>query len=248
MKKRLSFAVVLILLFSLIIVPGFSSQDIRVTVDGRNVEFDVPPTVIEGRTLVPLRGIFEALGVTPVWHASTRTVTAQRGSRNIELPLDSHQAKINGQTIEVDVPGTLIGGRTMVPARFIAESLEANVGWDAANRIVLITSGVEEEEEEEVPVQLQDLEVHFVDVGQGDAILVISPNGSVMLVDGGPRTAGEKIVSYLKAAGITSIDKLVATHPHEDHIGGLLSVLDEFEVKKVMIVDSHTLLKHTIVI
>ncbi|WP_453992081.1 cell wall-binding repeat-containing protein [Bacillus nitroreducens] len=77
------------------------------------------------------------------------------------------------------------------------------------------------------------LTVHFIDVGQGDSILV-QTQGKTLLVDGGNRSAGQKVVSYLKKAGITSIDYLIATHPDADHIGGLIDVLNSFKVGKVL--------------
>ncbi len=86
---------------------------------------------------------------------------------------------------------------------------------------------------EEVEQPDEHLVMHFIDVGQGDCILIEGPSGKVMLIDAGPRTAGEKVVSYLKSAGISSIDKFVATHPHEDHIGSFTVVADNFPVKKV---------------
>ncbi len=76
------------------------------------------------------------------------------------------------------------------------------------------------------------LEVHFLDVGQGDSILVKYGNKS-MLVDGGPIDAGQPVASYLKSQGINTIDVLVSTHPHADHIGGLLTVLKEFPVRVI---------------
>lgn len=76
------------------------------------------------------------------------------------------------------------------------------------------------------------LEVHFIDVGQGDSILVKYGNKS-MLVDGGPGEAGASVASYLKSLGVSTIDVLVSTHPHADHIGGLLTVLREYPVKVV---------------
>lgn len=76
----------------------------------------------------------------------------------------------------------------------------------------------------------KDMKVHFIDVGQGDAILVQSPNGKNMLVDGGPKAAGSKVVSFLKSKGVKRLDYVVATHPDADHIGGLEAVLNAFPV------------------
>ncbi len=79
----------------------------------------------------------------------------------------------------------------------------------------------------------ETLGVHFIDVGQGDAILLETPN-VVILVDGGVRTAGEIVVQYLVDRGIREIDLIIATHPHADHIGGLIEVLRSFKVHHVI--------------
>lgn len=78
-----------------------------------------------------------------------------------------------------------------------------------------------------------DLEVHFIDVGQGDSILIKS-EGENMLIDGGKRSVSEKLVNYLKEEGVEEIKYVVGTHPHEDHIGGLIEVLNNFNVKNIM--------------
>jgi len=84
-----------------------------------------------------------------------------------------------------------------------------------------------------VPAAAGNVSVHFIDVGKGDAMLVRAGDRN-MLVDGGRRDEGPKVASYLKSRGITSIDVLVSTHPHADHIGGLLTILKEFPVKRVV--------------
>ncbi len=78
-----------------------------------------------------------------------------------------------------------------------------------------------------------ELKVYFLDVGQGDATLVQFPSGKWMLIDGGERHQGEKVVTMLQEAGVKEIDILVATHPDSDHIGGLPQVLQSFPVKSV---------------
>jgi len=77
------------------------------------------------------------------------------------------------------------------------------------------------------------LKVHFLDVGQADSILVQLPNGQSMLVDAGNNADGPSVVSYLKQQGIKKIDYLVATHPHEDHIGGMDNVIRSFDIGQV---------------
>jgi competence protein ComEC len=79
------------------------------------------------------------------------------------------------------------------------------------------------------------LSIHFIDVGQGDAILIQSPLGKTMLVDGGDskNECVRKLLDYLRKADISNLDIIVATHPHVDHIGGLISVLEQFEVGRV---------------
>lgn len=78
------------------------------------------------------------------------------------------------------------------------------------------------------------LEVHFIDVGQGDSILVKLSSGENILIDGGDRSAGPIVTEYLRSQDVTEIDLMVSSHPHQDHIGGLISVLNEFPVKRVL--------------
>jgi competence protein ComEC len=79
------------------------------------------------------------------------------------------------------------------------------------------------------------LTITVLDVGQGDSILIESPSGKRMLVDGGERAMGEKVVvPFLRKKGISRLDVVVLTHPHEDHVGGLPAVLSKIEVKTVL--------------
>lgn len=77
------------------------------------------------------------------------------------------------------------------------------------------------------------IRVDFIDVGQGDSSLIRLPNQQTILIDGGPRSSSEKLISFLDKEGLETIDYLIATHPHEDHIGGLPDVLDKYKVKNV---------------
>ena len=76
------------------------------------------------------------------------------------------------------------------------------------------------------------LQVHFIDVGQGDSTLIIGPDGKVVLIDGGE--AGSGALAYLEDKGIKRVDLMIATHPHADHIGGLVDVLQSLQVDEVI--------------
>src|SRR5262249_30329988 len=80
------------------------------------------------------------------------------------------------------------------------------------------------------------LQIHMLDVGQGDSLLIITPEHKVVLIDAGLAKAGDRVVEDLGRLGVTQIDLAVATHPHADHIGGMLDVLKAVPVK--MFLDS----------
>ena len=117
-----------------------SSGAVNVTLDGKSLSFVVPPQIINGRTLVPLRVIFEALGASVEWKDSTQTVTAVRGNTTISLRIGSNVLTKNGASVTLDVPAQLIDSRTMVPARAVAEAFGADVKWVEATQTVIITT------------------------------------------------------------------------------------------------------------
>jgi competence protein ComEC len=77
------------------------------------------------------------------------------------------------------------------------------------------------------------LKIHFINVGQADSILIQSSEGKFVLVDGGNNEDGPSVVNYLKSQGVKELAAVVATHPHEDHIGGLDTVINSFRVSSV---------------
>ena len=103
------------------------------------------------------------------------------------------------------------------------------------------TEDIDDLEEDEFPAFTEELKVHFIDVGQADSILIQLPNEQTMLVDGGNSVDANTIMGYLLSHNITSIDYLIATHPHADHIGGLPAIIDSMDIQNVyMPRKSHT--------
>lgn len=99
--------------------------------------------------------------------------------------------------------------------------------------IFLLAGCTEAIQTEKIPVTAgHDMRLHFIDVGQGDSILIESPNGKTMLVDGGVKGAGPQVVSYLREIGVSKLDIVVATHPDADHIGGLIPVLNSMTIEQ----------------
>lgn len=122
---------------------GLHAQQISVSVNGETVQFaGTRPLTVQGRVLVPLRGVLEKMGAYVDWVPPSRTVIAQKGDTYVELPVGATTATVNGRQMALDVPATIIAGSTMVPLRFLGEALGADVRWEPATRTVIInTSG-----------------------------------------------------------------------------------------------------------
>lgn len=81
-----------------------------------------------------------------------------------------------------------------------------------------------------------EIQVHFIDVGQGDSILIMAPEGNI-LIDAGPNDCEDALESYLDDLGITTLHCVIATHPHEDHIGSMDMIFEEFQVNTLIMPD-----------
>ena len=123
-------------------------DDINVLLNDFYITFaDQPPVMVENRTLVPFRGVFEAMGAEELeWDPDTRTVTAARGGIELILTIDSNIILVNGEEVEIDVPAQIMNDRTLVPIRGIFEAFGAYVDWEPDTRTVIIIDVLIEEE------------------------------------------------------------------------------------------------------
>lgn len=113
---------------------------IKVLINNEELISDIPPIVRSNRTLVPLRAIFETLGLTVGWDEATKTITGEKEGVKITLTVNSKDAVANDIPVKLDSPATIVNRRTMVPVRFIAESLGADVQWEKDTKTVIITN------------------------------------------------------------------------------------------------------------
>ena len=139
MKRILSLLIAAALMFTM--APAMAEQPtIKVVLDGNYIQFDVQPQLINDRTMVPVRAIFEALDATVDWDDTTRTVTSTKGDTKISLSIDDNTLYKNEDTITLDVPAKLIDKRTLVPVRAISEAYGCYVDWNEGTNTVVIIS------------------------------------------------------------------------------------------------------------
>lgn len=109
----------------------------RVKVNKSQISFDVQPINVNGRILVPLRGVFESLGAQVSWNPSFKTITAIKNNTTLTMQIGSKSAVVNGETKYLDQPPQIKNGRTLIPLRFVSEAFGASVSW---NQSIMLAS------------------------------------------------------------------------------------------------------------
>ena len=127
------------------IVSCAADNTIKVLYNGEVVETDVAPQIINDRTYVPMRAIFEKFGAYVKWDGDTKTITAKKNSKTITMQIDSTTMTKNDETVEEDVAPTIVNDRTLVPVRAVSELLGLDVEWDESDKEVAITSSSDDD-------------------------------------------------------------------------------------------------------
>jgi hypothetical protein len=107
-------------------------------VNGQSVTLQTAPIIRSGLTLVPLRFVAETFGVSPVWDGVFQIIDLSLGTRTVRLQIGQRFAAIDGKRVALEAAPIITGGVTMIPLRFIADTLGADTQWEAATRTIII--------------------------------------------------------------------------------------------------------------
>ena len=118
------------------------SDSIKVVINNEEIGFDVLPCIINDRTLVPMRAIFENLDANVEWDGDKQEITANDEYNIVKMQIGSSTMTVNGKNVKLDAPPMIIDGRTLVPVRAISEALGCEVDWDDITRTVVITGKI----------------------------------------------------------------------------------------------------------
>jgi len=145
MKKAIASVITLVMLLTCLVVPSRADEanSVNVYLNGDKIYFDVEPCIINGRTLVPVRGVLESAGAGVSWDPDTRTTLISKDDTNVWISVDfSYMAVQKGDVSYVsgfEVAPCIIQDRTFIPIKPVAEIFGMSVDWDAGTRSVLIT-------------------------------------------------------------------------------------------------------------
>ena len=160
-KKILLVAIALCVSVILPSVVVYAIGDISVTIDGEQVDFEGQgPANIDGRILVPVRGVFEYFGFEPSWDGENNQATLTNNSHVVVLTIGSATFTTNGESFVLDVPAQNIGGRVLVPLRAVLESIfpEIYLGWNGQTSTVIISTLLDIDETFEPSQEAEDKE------------------------------------------------------------------------------------------
>ena len=138
-KKLLEILLATTVLFCMLVVPASAQSGISVVLNGQPLVFDVQPQMINDRTMVPMRTIFEALGAEVTWEDDTQTAIGYKCGISVQFTINDPKMVKNHCDISLDTPAMLLSGRTMLPVRAVSESFGIDVQWDDATQTVILT-------------------------------------------------------------------------------------------------------------
>lgn len=139
-SRFLAIILACVVVFTAFPIMAGAANPVKVVLDGANLSFDAEPQIIQGRTMVPFRALAEQLGAEVKWDDALKQVTVIKGNSTVKLIIGSKQADLNGTAITLDSEPVIIKEHTLVPLRFIGESLGVWVSWNGGTSTVSLES------------------------------------------------------------------------------------------------------------
>lgn len=138
MKKRLFTSILTVSMILSCSAVSASDNEVKVYLDGTQLQFEQSPVIQDGRTLVPMRALFEALGAEVIWDGETQHAMGVAPGIVVEIDIGSPTMRRNAIDINIDVPAQIVNDRTMIPLRVVSESFGMNVDWNAEENSIYL--------------------------------------------------------------------------------------------------------------
>lgn len=203
-----------------------AEEFIKLKFDGKCTNYDERPIILDGIPFIPMEMIIDKFKVTIDKGDGGVIYKGTRDADKITFKLGSRYVYLNNKKITLEKYPIKINKSVMLPIDFVEKVFEVHVSWDEENRLLNIYSD-------------NKLRVHFIDVGEGDCILIDYKDYDI-IIDCGGDYKGEIIKNYLKNLNIQDIDIFVATHNDLEHIGSMEEIFQTYNVKNVVYSGSET--------
>jgi len=226
-KKLTVLCIILGSLFSIILPVNVYASEINININNQPVRFvqDSGKPFLDqaNRTQVPFRLTMESFGCSVSWNNENQTAIAEKNGTIITVPIGESYIMKDGQKITNDTAALIKDSHTYLPIRAALEAFGAFVEWQPDTQSVMVST-ID-------PNKI--MTVHFLDVGQADSIF-IDMGSYEILIDGGNNADGTLVVNYLEPYVDGNLELIVATHAHEDHIGGLDNVISAYQIDTIL--------------
>nr|WP_279380034.1 stalk domain-containing protein [Sporosalibacterium faouarense] len=189
----------------------------KVEIDGREIQYEVQPYIINGELVVPLVQTLEAMGFKVETKEDGKIILGTKNNIEVKLIESSRSTYINDEKLILNRAVYRRSDLLVVPVSFLSDGLGAKVLWDESERELIISSK-------------NELSVHFIDVGNGDSIFIDYGDYDI-LIDVGNKESGKVVANYLESLDTDDIEILITTHPDENHVGGLEDALNDIGVE-----------------
>ena len=215
-----------------------NEKDIMVMVDNELIEFDQPPVILNDRTLVPVRAVFEKAGAEVDWIQETQTATIKKDGYDISIKLGDAFIVKNNTPLPIDVPSTIINDRILIPVRAIAEAMNFGVTWNAVYSSVLIsTDGTEYRGNSQWKTGFKTLKEHgfYIENSVSDIAFDLNSDNKNETISFSPKTEEHPAKLIIDGTDYTNIISEKCDSPFGF---GVVDIVGSDNFKEIIIVNS----------